>query len=108
MPGNSQFTYCSIFLLNNLLFCLIFFTPVVPACVRFVLRFTGDTVLFRGPFPQVDQPASLGAERPERIPVPGCFFLAYRASMFLCFVFHGSAIGRQLVVDNLSSMVGSR
>ena len=56
--------------------------------VGHILLFTGDTVLFRGPFPQVHQSASLGAERPERIPVPGCFFLTTRTIMFLSLVFH--------------------
>lgn len=62
---------------------MIFFFPV---CVGYFFLFTGDTVLVRGPFPQVYQSASLGAERPEFIPVPGRFFLTYRAGDF--FVFH--------------------
>jgi len=87
--GNLQLSYCSIFLLNNLLFCMIFFIPLVIACVRYVLFFTGNSVLFRGPFPQVDQSASLGAERPVRIPFPGCILPADRAPLFVYLVFHG-------------------
>ncbi len=35
---------------------MIFFFPV---CVGHFFLFTGESVLIRGPFPQVDQPASL-------------------------------------------------
>jgi hypothetical protein len=69
-------SYCSIFLINNLLFCNIFFLLVG---VRDVLLFTGNTILVRGPLPQVDKTASLGTERSVFIPVPGCIFFTYRA-----------------------------
>ncbi len=79
---------------------MIFLFPVFAVSVRQVLLFTGDTILFRGPFPQVHQPASLGAERSERIPGPGCTFLTHRTNMFLRLVFHGSAFGRQSVAGS--------
>ena len=48
------------------------------ACVGYFFLFTGDTVLVRGPFPQIDQFASHRAERPECVPVPRRFFFTYR------------------------------
>ena len=62
---------------------MIFFFPV---CKGYFFLITGDPVLIRGPFPQVDQSASLGAERPEFISVPGRCFFTYRAGD--CFTLH--------------------
>lgn len=62
---------------------MIYFFPV---CVEYFVLFTGDTVFVRGPFPQVYESASLRAERPEFISVPGRFFFTYRAGD--SFVFH--------------------
>jgi hypothetical protein len=78
--------YCSIFLRNNLLFCMIFFFLVF---VGYFFLFTGDAVLVRGPFPQVDKPAPFGAERPELIIVPSDLFFTDGTDMFLFPVFHG-------------------
>jgi hypothetical protein len=67
---------------------MIFLFPVFVVVIGHVLLLTGDTILFRSPFSQVHESASLRAEGPERIPSPGCFFLTHRTNMFLCLVFH--------------------
>ena len=57
-----------------------------------VLLITGDTVFIRGPFPQIDQSASLGAKRPGLLPFPLGFYFTDRADMFLFFVFHVKSV----------------
>ena len=73
---------------------MFFLIPVFVHFIGQVLLITGDMILFRSPFPQVQQSASFRAERPEWISIPCCFFLTHRTTMFSCLVFHGSAFGR--------------
>ena len=71
--------YCSPFLINYLPFPVIFFTPFSFGEVFFLTR---DPVVFGRPFPEVDQPAPLGAKGPERIVVPGGLLFTDRANYF--------------------------
>ena len=66
------------------LLCLFFFLRIV----RNILFFAFDPVFPRGPLAQIDQPAPLGTERPERVVVPFRFFFTDRACDF--YFFHHS------------------
>lgn len=66
---------------------MIFFSRI---SIGQVFLFTGDPVVLRGPFAQIDQPAPLGAERTEGIVVPSRFFFTNRTTNLFSIGIHSA------------------